>query len=467
MLRSLFFIVKLALLSALVIWVMENPGSIRIEWMNYILTLHVGLFLVALFIVIFVALLLYRIVSAILDMPQTIRNLRYKKNHKKALQSLASGLSAIAAGDARTARIETAKAGKYMTADEGLLLFLQAQSARLNGREDVAVKKLKQLSHHPYAGFLGVRGLLQKSLQNRDWNAATRLTHDALLENPKNPWLQKIAYKVALEKHDWADALQRLKRLERMDIMPVRSIKNDEATLLIAIAEEARGEIDGKAVSAAKANLKKALKLNPHFPPAIEQLASIYLGENRRRKAVGYVEKAWKETPHPDLVAVWDRLLPLKSRGKPIARMKWFEKLAALNSSATESGMALGKIAMEESLWGEARSHLQKVIKQCGERTPSRVYEMLATIERKEFHNEDEAQQWLAKAREAKYEWGWMCTLTHAVYENWMPVAKPFNTFNTIAWSNIRDRQSVMPVSALSLSSADDLETMNALMGVA
>jgi HemY protein len=427
MLRSLFFIIKLALLAALVIWVVQNPGTISIAWMDYKLTAHVGLFILAIVIVIMIALVINGLVNALVNIPSSFRRAAKIKAYDQGLLALSRGMAAIAAGDARQASIQSKRAQKYLPPHQSLSLLLQAQTAQINGKQHAAQKVFKQLSLDKDAGFLGVRALLQEALDAGDYNKARSFVDEALQVNGKNPWLLQIAYQVAIHEKSWNAALEHLKKIEKYQAVEAGKIASDRVALLIAQADE---EGAGQALY----HLEKAHKIDPFFLPTIQRLAAYYKERGNRKKAIAMIKAAWKNNPHPDLVALWVQNIPASKAKKATAQVNWIEKLVKLNPQHLESYAALGHVCLNAGLWGDARQHLLKAESVAQPSPPRSLYESLAELERKEFSNEQAAQEWLTKGRASDLGNAWICMVTGRHYDRWSPIAAPHDAFNTIRW---------------------------------
>lgn len=428
MIKALWFAIKLGLLVALVVWVADRPGFVKIEWLEYTFTVHVGLFLLAAMATILVAIFIYNIIRAFVTFPASYRRYRGIKDQEKGYEALTIGLSAVAAGDAKKAVRQARRATRYLKGDTGLPLLLEAQAARLEGREEDALESFAGLLEDKNAAFLGVRGLLQAALDAQKYDKALEVAQQALTLHPKQPWILRTAYDLEIRLRHWDGALETLKRAEKAKAIEAEKARRDRGAILIAQAEELEHAGDE---DAALKLLAKAFKLDEGFVPAAVRLARLENKNGAHRKAVSVIRKSWKASPHPDLANIWNGLIKPGKAGEPLARMHWFEKLLAAKADTAQGQIAAGRVALEEKLWGEARTYFMRAL----ELEPSaEIYRLLATLEEQAGQSKTAVQGWLEKADEAEPDHVWICSETGRIYDEWSPVALPHGSFNTIEW---------------------------------
>ncbi|MCC7304818.1 MAG: heme biosynthesis protein HemY [Alphaproteobacteria bacterium] len=428
MIRALWFMIKTGLLVALAVWVADRPGTVRIAWLDYELTVHTGFFLLIALFIILLGIFVHGILRTVTGLPENIRRTLRIRRKDKGYRALTLGLAAVAAGDRKVAVYQAYRAARLLPQDKGLPLLLEAQAARLDGREDDAQRIFTELSQNKDAGFLGVRGLLQAAIDSGNHKKALDLAQRALVLYPKQGWILRIVYDHQIKMRRWEEAKTILYRAEKAEAIPAAQASSDRVAILIAQSDEFLQEgLREKAIH----NLVQAHKFDPLFVPAVLRLARFYRQDNKRNKAVKLVERAWRTSPHPQFAALWDLLLPPKKAGQPMARLVWFERLLALNPQSAEGHLIVGQIAMEEGLWGEARDHFLKA--ESIEISP-RLYKLQAELEKRSTRNEMHVAALLEKAALAPAEKCWVCRATGRVYEEWSPIALPHGSFNTIVW---------------------------------
>lgn len=187
MIKALWFALRTGLFIAAAVWIADQPGDVRIDWKDYTFTLQLGFFLLLIVVAIMLSIFLYRVIKTFVDFPRSLGRYNEIRRKEKGYEALTIGLTAVAAGDARVALAQAKKTRKFMPEDTGLPLLLQAQAARLDGREEDAARSFTALLEDKNASFLGVRGLLQRALDGDDPAAALSMARKALDLHPKQP----------------------------------------------------------------------------------------------------------------------------------------------------------------------------------------------------------------------------------------------------------------------------------------
>lgn len=428
MLRASWFAIKLGILVAAAVWVANRPGVIDIHWQGYDIRADVSLALLAAFFSIIVLLAVHRVLWTVFSLPKTWRRYRTQVAQQKGYRALALGLTAVAAGDAKLADYHARRTRALLPQDNGLPVLLEAQAARLKGDRKIAGAAFEKLLNNKDTAFLGLRGLLQTSLEDGgSVGGAAALTARALKLYPKHPFVLRMVYDMALRQRHWRQAQKLLDKIERLKGMEPDKIRSERVALLLQLAEE---EKEGGVLPL----LRAAYKIDPSFVPAAHRLAHHYLGHGKRRAAVSILEKAWKENPHPDFLPLWKEAVPENGPHDGAARLRWFERLAELNPSSMETQMAAASAAMDEHMWGVARQYLDAA---ANTGSSARLYHLRARLAQAQNHP-DEAALMLRRAAEAPPEKIWFCRDSGHVYKSWSPVAEPHGSFNTIIWDTPR-----------------------------
>lgn len=316
MFKALWFMIKVGVLVAAVVWVAERPGTVEFAWLDYHLKVQVGLFLLAALLIILFAIFIYSVIQTFVKLPASVRRYNEVKAREKGYKALTLGLTAVAAGDTKMALRQAKQASKLMAGDTGLPLLLQAQAARLDGREEDAQEHFVAMLENKEAAFLGVRGLLQAALDRKDYEKAMDLARTALKTHPKQGWLLKTVYDLELQNQDWSAARATLKKVLKAGGISPAQAKSDKVAMLMAEAE-AEGSNDALKL------LKKAQREDPGFVPCAVRLAEIYQEKGKRRPAMNVVKKTWAVNPHPILEEVWEAL----GRDGKMTPVKWRERL--------------------------------------------------------------------------------------------------------------------------------------------
>lgn len=428
MIRALFFFIKVAVIVAVAVWVAERPGTVTFDWLDTKVTMHTGLFFLIGLGTIILALTLFRILNWLAHLPKMMGRYKGDTAREKGYRALTLGLTAVAAGDSKIASYQAHRARKFLPDDHGLPLLLEAQSARLQGDERAAAESFVALLEHKDTAFLGIRGLLQGALEERDYARARMLAEKALSLHPKQKWILKIVYDLQIKARDFQSALPILYRAEKAGAVDASQAASDRIAMLLYQAEEG---MQGGWPHEALKKLEKAYGYDQSFIPTVLALARAYLARGNRRKAIKVIEKAWRVNTHPDLATLWREAMPKAKKDSASEVLKWFERLLALNPKSAEGQMAVAKAAMDAGLWGEAKNYLKMAE---GIRTSARLYRLFAELEERTTKDEIAIRHWLEKAADAPSDRAWVCRESGRVYSEWQCVAEPHGSFNTIIW---------------------------------
>lgn len=430
MIRALWFFCQIAIVIAALIWISTQQGAVDIAWRDYELDLNLGVFLLGTLAVVLVGLAVLKLISYFVDLPNRVSRRNAQRAQEKGYQSLTRGFVAIAAGDAKKATQYAKEVRHLLPNDTGLPLLLEAQAARLRGEDHVARHAFEQLLGDKDAAFFGIRGLLKSSLDAGDKLAALEYAKGALTQNPKQPWVIKAVYDLELQNAQWRNAYDMLPRVRKARAVEEEQLVKDETSLLLILADDyAMAGLDGEALKKAE----RAVKLNPTFVPAVLHLAEMYQERGKTGKIAGLVERAWRANPHPELAVWWDKVAPQNKASDASRRLRWHEKLVAMRPDSADAQLAAAMVAMEDGLWGEAKTYLQAAETL---RPTAQVYRLRAKLEEETTRDQYLIKTWLEKAADAAPDAVWYDTLTGNIYERWSPIALPQASFNTIEWGH-------------------------------
>lgn len=427
MLRALWLAVKIALLVVAAVWIADRPGTVRLEWMEYQIDVQLWFVLLAGLLFVLLLLLAHRVLLWLFGTGRRWRARRDGRRMTQGLRALALGYGAVAAGDAKLAAYQAHRARTLLPDDRGMTLLLAAQAARLGGDRDAALGAYQKLLENKDTAFLGLRGLIGAAAVTGDTAEALRYARDARALYPQSPWVVRSVYTLEVRNGAWAQAWKTLRQAEKSGAVGPEKAAADRIALHVAQADEAADENrDGVML----AHLRQAVKADAGFVPAVERLVRYNLVHRRRREAVALLEKAWKANPHPALAQLWAQAAPPNKPYDAAARLRWFEKLVAIRPDSVESQLAAAEVAGEDRLWMEARQYLV-----AAERIQptARLYRLWAACEDAQGHF-NEGRRFMDLAETAVPEKVWTCRESGRIYEQWMPVAEPHGSFNTIVW---------------------------------
>ena len=468
MLRSWVFIIKLAILVLIAIWLanwegrasFDLPGYgldlwfVQFSWPSYRIDLPVGLLLLPVILIWMLAVLYVWVTRAVRRAPKSVGEAVDRRRQKRGYQALTQGMVAVAAGDADEAQRWARKADGLLN-EPPLTMLLSAQAAQLGGDERAAKRYFEAMLERDEMRFLGLRGLLMQAVREGDDKAALDFARQAYALRPKTPWVLDMLFDLSERSGDLEAADQALREAARYKQLPAATAERKRAVLLTERALAARATGDREA---ALKLAREAHKLSPALVPAGQLTAELLVENGRAREAARLLEKCWPMQPHPALVAVYRR--SLSERGQAgdggIAMLQGLERLVAAAPTHLESRLALAEAALEAKLWGEARRYLTDAAKTAdgpGASGPGtlgpgtlgpgthaggpseRICRLMARLEEAEHGDGLRARDWWLKAGEAAPDPAWVCGECGAVAVRWAARCGACHAFDSLSWT--------------------------------
>ncbi len=412
--RVLWFVIKLAILVTVAVYLANQPGNLSLVWFGYRIDLHpIALALLGVLVCLVLLYAVGRIVARVIAVPGDIGAMRGAAREAKGYQILTRGLAAAAAGDAREAKRLSLQARKLLAkggSEPPITRLLAAQAAQLEGDDTAAHAHFKALAETPETAILGLRGLALNALKEGNETEARRLAERALAANPHAQWAAETALRLQAKAGRFDSADESLKALVRAGAIDARTGQRRRAALLTEKARQALVP-DGTDVSVdvALAAAREAVKLAGDFAPARYVLVRLMLRQGKRKEAMRLIEQIWDDYPHEILGELY---LTLGENEKPLERTQRLERLQKQNPDHVESHRILAEADIAAELWGEARRHIDRLTaietEQLG--GPSRATcRALAVLAERERHDPVTAHRWLDAASAARPDAAWLC----------------------------------------------------------
>jgi len=386
--RLVAFVAVAALAVGLAVWFADQPDAVTIRWQGWRIDTKLPVLILGLAVLVGGLLALWQGLRSLVRAPGRVSGARQTRRTLKGYRALSEGLAAVATGDTRRVARLAHQAEKLLK-DPSLTGLLTVQAAKMGGDETELRARFESMLTHSDTAFLGLKGLMDLSLRQGDRDAAREYAARALLLQPAAEGLAAALFDMQAEAGLWAEAENTLNAIRRYQALPAPEIARRRAQLLYARAQAA--EERGNRVEALDFALK-ARKSDPTFVPAVVTAAELFRRRAKIRKAAQLLQATFKIAPHPALVAAWISLGPEDS---PLERVKRVQRLTEVNPTSPEGHLALAEAALDAKLWGQARTHLERVL---AERPSHRVLALLARLEREENKDEAKALAWLSKA---------------------------------------------------------------------
>lgn len=424
MVRLILFLIFATVVAAVATWLANNPGEVAITWQGRVVETSVGILILAVLAFAAVATLLVELARWLGALPKRIRHRRSEANRVRGYQALTTGMVAAAAGNVSRAK-QLLRESERLLPHSRPVLLLAAQTAQLEGREEVAHLKFRRMLDAPETELLGLRGLLAQAVKGGDQDEALQLATQAYRRSPTTPWVVQTLFDLMARRERWGDALRLVPELQKLGQLDERAARRQRGLLEHLIGQTLHQEQPAEALSHAR----RAVKLAPSFAPAAVGAAEIAKGQGRQRLAQKLIASAWRAAPHPELARTFAGLVDGEA---PEKRLQRFERrLKPLHPDDPELHVALGELAMAAHQLDDARRHLERATLL---EPTSRGFRLLAELERAAGSDQAAVQGWLTKASTARADHAWVCEDTGEVVGAWQPFGTT-GRFDAVHWS--------------------------------
>ena len=420
---TVYLVLALAAVVAASIWFSERPGLVSIEWQGWLIELSVGRFVMFTAAVLAVLLVAYGMIRTVGSLPRRLRSKRDSSRRERGYQALTRGMVAVAAGDPDEANRQARRADVLLN-EPPLTMLLSAQAAQLDGEEAAAERYFNEMLQRPETAFLGLRGLLIQAQKDKDQVAALKYAKRAYELQPKTPWVLATMFKLQVAERKWHGALSTFEELVRRTAVPAQEARERRAVVLLGCSKEEE-EVN---LTEALRFARRASSLAPEFLPAVLRTVELMVILDKPRSASRMINNAWERIPHPELARIYSEI---GEANGPLQRVKRLERLLTFNPDHPESHIAVANAALAADLWGEARNHLEQVVR---DKPTARVYRMLADLEERSGDDSEAARSWLLLASTAPQDPSWICDDCAATWAVWSPLCDNCGALGTLAW---------------------------------
>ena len=427
MYRIILFLLLIALAATGAAWVADQPGDVVLSWSNLRVHATLPVFALALGITIVAAMIAWRMLGFLWQLPEEMRKARRERRHARGRNAITQGLLAIGHGDSTAARLHADVARRH-AADDPLTLLLHAQSAQLDGNRAAAREAFHTMATREDTRLLGLRGLFIEAQRADDVVAAVAIAEEALKTSPSSTWASQAVLGFRCAKGDWMGALAILDNNLASGLIDKPTYRRQRGVLLTARALE----LETVDRDLSRDVVAEAVKLAPTLVPAAVLAAKFQSEAHQIRRAMRLVEAAWLAQPHPDLA---DAYAHVKLGDSARQRLVRIETLAAKMPGHLESGLAVARAAIDATEFAKAREALAPLL----DAPTQRVAMLMAEIERTEHGDTGKARAWTLRAVRALHDPVW--TADGYVSERWRPVSPVSGRLDAFQWQ--------MPLSAL------------------
>lgn len=418
----LVFIVALAALAYGLEWVIEQPGSLSLEWGGYHIDTSIPIAAGVLLTAVAALIILWAILAALLRLPGRMRASTVGRRREKGYAALSRGMVAVGSGDSAAARKAALEAEKYLP-NESLVLLLKAQAAQLAGDRRKAEEAFHEMTQRSETKLLGLRGLHIEARRREDREAAHHFAK-AAHEIAPVPWAGGALLEHHAHQADWDKA-----RVTIEDNLKAKTIDLPTAQKLRAVVETALAiERAAGHPHDALHLARTALKRRPGFTPAAVIATQVLARHGDYRQAQKLVESVWAQHPHPELAAAFVDATGGETNNQLLARA---EKLAALAPQAPESRHLVAQAALAARNFNKARAALAPLVAD-GQQPTAHTCLLMAEIEDAELGPSGPVREWLARGSRAPRDPVWVAD--GVVSKAWAPLSPKTGRLDAFEW---------------------------------
>jgi HemY protein len=424
MLRLILFLVVAVAAALFAVWLAEQPGEMVVVWGTYEVRTSLAVMVAGLIAFAALAVILFEVLRWTGGLPRRVRRYGRRSRERRGFEALANGLIAVAAGEVTRARFLSRQAERLLPQQPGVML-LAAQAAQLEGHDDQARQRFRNMLRRPETELLGLKGLLAGAAKLGDREEALELARRAYRRSPDTPWVLTTLFDLLVRAERWEEAQPVLDGIMRHRLWSEEQVRRRRAILWHMAARQAQQR--GALADAQRLN-RRALKQKADFVPASVLASELALAQGHQRHARRVLEAAWIVEPHPEIARAYAQLVPGES---PSHRLERFERLERLRPAHQETLIMLGELAIAARRWDEAHRHLAKAL----ETQPTqRACRLMAELERAAGEPAEKVQEWLGRAADAPPDRAWVCEDTGEVLPAWAPFG-PSGAFDTVHWA--------------------------------
>ena len=428
--RLLGLVILVLLGAALASWLGAQPGMLQLEWLGWQLEMRTSLAAAILVILALALVFIDRLLRGLLGLPSWFGRNLTRRRTESGHRALTLGLMAVSAGEPDEARRQAARAQRLLAAPQ-LTDLLSAQAAHMSGDRKAAGRYFTSLTRDKDTAFLGHIGLARLALENDQPDQALMAARRALDMRPKSALAARQVMILEAERGNWSAALPAhavVAAADADDEAAAHHLSRQKAALayLDALSWLDPGA-DKKGRRAAMAGCETAIRAWPEFWPAALRLAALCEEDGSPRKAVKWLETAFKSLPHDDIAARLQTLWKTNDGGYVAKLIKLVPKEGPL---ADEGRRVVAAAAMARGLVGEARRLLEEIDPARRDAAAWRLMSRLAA------YAEDGAAETAAlrEAGEAPRPRCWQCTECQLVHEAWQGHCAGCAGFATLEW---------------------------------
>ena len=359
------FIVLLATVG-LALFAIEDPGYVLIARAPWTVEMPVTVFAAIVFLAVVISFFLLRILVGLWRTPHAIGVWRQQRSLEKRQQSLVRGYAHMLEGD--WIKAEKDLVTRIDDSQTPLLGYVgAAYSAQQQGDIEKRDTYLAQAHDADPKRNLAI-GLIQARMQYQDGQLKEALSNlrELRIKAPKNDRVLALTADVLRASKKWSESVDLLPALRKNQAFAEAELESRTLEAYGGLLEATETGADPTTLRNTWNKLPAKLKRNPKLLSAyVKQLINLGKMEQAESMLRAAINKQWDA----DLVALYGSVKTRDLQSQFNAAEQWTTDHPADPSLM----LSLGLLAMENKLWGKARSYLETCIANNGPEEAHRV----------------------------------------------------------------------------------------------
>ena len=448
--KSIFFFSIAVALAVAFNFVKDTDGTLTIDLLSreYQLSFmsFLALILALLFAIIAINIVLkflWSLIGFLRGDDTALKRFFEKRSERKGQSFLINAYTASFEGDHERALIEIKRSKKYLKS-KSLPDILSLSSYEAKGNLSKQEEIFQELIRDKTTRSMGLFGLIKMKLAEGNTSLALKLTGRLIKLKPQNLSFNKTFFNLQLTEEDWDGALTTYKKINKIKKIDKENYSKGESVLLFQKAKELRSA--GKTLDALRVS-RQALKRYVGLVPNSILLSELELLEGQKKRAEAALLSTWKAIPHPDIAK---KFAEIENNESVEARIERFKKILNVKKTDTETKTLKAELNILSENFPEAKRAISDLIET--DRANTKVYTLMAAIEKGAGSSDAVVKGWLAKAVTAKRSKRWICSNCDNQSE-WEPICKKCGEFSSLEWKEERyeslgrnDQSEILPL---------------------
>lgn len=426
MLKTVFTLFILVLIFTLLLWFVENDGSISINWLDYQIETSVAFALIITFLFVAVLAIFINAVSWLKNSPKKLRNKKTVAKKDKGIKAITEGFAAVTAGELDRAKKLSTKAEKNL-GNIPLTRLLNTQLAEATGDSEQTKLQLTNMLDDKETEIIAIKGLLLQAKEEGDYKKAITLAKRALSKKPDSKWALSILDDIYCHNHNWDDAIEIANKSYRMNILDKPQHKRKSAMLQMAKAIDLEKQ---NKIPEATYLAKKSYNQLKNFTPIAIKFAQLLNLNGNVKASIKILEKAFLKDNNDKIVQAYLKFFDNESASKKIKKC---EKLLKIQPENAYTNYIAAKLALDIDNIEKARKFIKESLR------AKETYDnctLMIEIEEQDDASLDVIEEFKTKALTANKEGEYICNKCNSHTSSWSVLCDNCSSFDSIFYND-------------------------------